>query len=131
MKKKKYYDCLDRVGTKKPLGYLPLCTIRKFNHQDPYALLFLARLKGLYAQIWTQRQCHVYSGALVISDLVALRTMLEKNENILRDAHWPTSPVLFIWETFQSTAPQKSPLFDLIADTYADLTNTGRTDVCE
>ena len=55
---------LTQVGPAKPIGYLPLYTIRDILQMDPYALAQDAKTRGLSSTLFGPNQCCIKSGAL-------------------------------------------------------------------
>lgn len=129
-----FYDDLQKVGKNKPLGYLPLDTIRNCNHEDPAEVMRVAKSKGLYTEILQRDNPDSLvseDGWLFVADLDSLRELLEKNADLLNEYGWSNDPVKFIKRitTSKGSAFQKTKLFDLIADAYGDFDNPGRTDI--
>jgi len=134
--KKVYFDDLQKVGKDKPLGYLPLDTIRGLNHEDPLEVMRKAKEKDLYAEILQNDGPDSLisgDGWLFVADLNALGELLEKNADILNEYGWSRDPKEFIKRitTSRGLAFPKTKLFDLIADAYGDLNNPGRTNIVE
>lgn len=129
--KQVYYDDLERVGKVKPLGYLPLDTIRVYNREDPEVVAKRAKESGLYAILFSEEESRVRSGALYIADIASLNELLLANRTTLLEYGWPADPLNFIRRVTTESAPKKTVLFDLIADAFADYTNPGRTDVAD
>ncbi|KKU88134.1 MAG: hypothetical protein UY16_C0013G0044, partial [Candidatus Gottesmanbacteria bacterium GW2011_GWA2_47_9] len=84
-----------------------------------------AKSKGLRTLRLLEQESDVESGALYVYDETALQEHLERNKSILEAAGWPTTSEAFIRNLVVS-APQKTPLFDVIADAFADYTNPQR-----
>lgn len=122
---KELLDDLDRVGPDKPIGYLPLSTINRCL-QNPELLMDAARARGLWAGIFSSSEVSVSSGALCVADLQALSALLQHHQDVLSAAGWPEDPLEFFMKVMKDTAPRKTLLFDLIADAFADTTNSGR-----
>lgn len=126
---RRYYDSLQRVGPEKPLGYLPLDTIRYYNQEDPEVLRQQAIDKGLYAKVFDEEESKIASGALYIADIHSLQSLLDSNKTTLSTYGWPGKAEDFIEQVTKETAPAKTKLFDLIADAFADKRNPGRSDI--
>lgn len=58
-----------------------------------------------------------------------LRHLLSARRALLQQHGWPTEPLPFINHAMTHHAPIQTPLYDLVADTYGDKLNPGRTDV--
>lgn len=127
-----YFTDLQRVGPQKPLGYLRLSTIQTYNQEDPLVLLQEARDRGFLAIIFEEKESPATGAALYVADTQALEALLEKHKGILEENGWPQEPEAFIRKVnIDWSTPSKTPLFDLIADAFADYTNPYRTDVKE
>lgn len=128
VERQRYFDDLDRVGPQKPLGFLPLRTITDFHHQDPLVVAQNAQNRGLLAIIIEEKDCMVYTGALCVADENALGQLLNARSDVLEKYNWPKEPEAFMRKVCGVFAPEKTPLYDLIADAFADYTNPYRTD---
>lgn len=115
---------LRMVSSEKPLGYLPLSTIVTHCHTTPEAITAEAEARGLQSAI--KEGGNTGSGALYIWDEGALNTLLQNNAETLTQASWPTEASSFVDTVERIHAPNRTPLFDLIADAFADNTNPGR-----
>lgn len=118
---KVFFDDLQKVGREKPLGYLPLDTIRDLNHEDPTEVMRVAKKKGFYAEVILNDEpgSRVSNdGWLFVADLNSLQKLLEKNIEILNEYGWSSDPIKFIKRitTNRGVAFPKTKLFDLIAD---------------
>ncbi|SRR3989344_2087035 len=122
-------DLLD-VGPEKPLGYLPLDTIRNYCHVDPAEVAKYLQQRGLETREWAQSFCNVGSGALYVYDRASLQNLLNQKSKVLVEANWPTQVDDFVVKV--ATICAKSPdLFNLVADAFADYKNPGRANVRE
>ena len=59
----------------------------------------------------------------------SLARLLKANAATLVAAGWPTTPEAFVQHHHRVDAPNRTPLWDLVAAAYGDFTNPGRTDV--
>jgi hypothetical protein len=125
--KQNHLDDLRKVGKEKPLGYLPIDTITKICNETIENIAKEAKIKGLSLKRFRREQTK--SGVLYVYDKKSLGELLQKNSSTLQEAGWPTDPSAFVWKVSSTTAPNKTKLFDVIADAFADYTNQGRTDV--
>jgi hypothetical protein len=121
--RKKYLNDLLDVGPKKPLGYLPLSTIRGHCKVNPEDIAQYLQQKGMEVRLWHESFCRVSSGALYAYDAKALQDLLDKNAPILTEAKWPTAAEQFVNHVATELAPSYTPLFDVVADAFADQNN--------
>src|SRR5215475_15344561 len=87
---------LTQVGPTKPVGYLPLYTIRDVLQMDPYALVQDARVNGLSATMFGPDQCCIKSGALYVFDRQSLERLLRSSKLIVSASRWPLDPDQFV-----------------------------------
>ncbi len=118
----KYLNDLLRVGPDKPLGYLPLNTIREECKVNPLDVAKYLKRRGLEIKAWKQSFCKVWSGALFVYDRESLQKLLDQHSGILIEANWPSQADDFVVQV--ATTLAKSPaLFDLVATAFADYQN--------
>lgn len=125
--KPQYSNDLQRVGPDKPLSYLPASTLIKSNGEDPLQVIQLAREKGFFATAISKKDNS--DATIVVADTQSLSKLLEERKSVLEFHGWPTEIDAFIKRILTQNAPEKTDLFDLIADAFGDKTNEGRTDV--
>lgn len=125
---KDYLDDLRKVGPSKPLGYLPLPTIEKFAPYSAEGIAEERKRNGQEVLQLSEDQCHVTGGALYVYDREVLQRLLDEHTDILTKWSWPTSADEFVLKLATETATPKTALFDLVADSFADNNNPGRTD---
>ena len=87
---------LTQVGPAKPVGYLPLHTIRNILQLEPCAIERDAEAKGLQTTLFEPGQCCIESGALYIFDRSSLDRLLRSSSAILSANHWPENPESFV-----------------------------------
>lgn len=114
------------VGPKKPLGYLPLSTIKRDCGVDPQLLIAEANRQGKISRIFSQTECGIGSGALFVADRVALQKLLSQNSVELKRCGWPDDVNGFINFVAVETAEPETLLFNIVADAFADYENPGR-----
>jgi len=103
------------VGPSKPLGYLPIETIKQYG-QTPESMTAEAERKGL---------CHELIGDhLYFYEEASLQSLLDENRNVLEEAGWPISVSEFVVKVETELADSKTPLFRLIARAFADERNS-------
>ncbi len=122
-----YLDDLYRVGPDKPLGYLPLSTIEQCGIAASDLQTQLEE-QGLKTFMVADKDCRTASGALYAWDEQALQALLTSRADILLAAQWPCEPAKFVQRVIDEVAPSAAPLFDLIADAFADKNNPWRSD---
>ncbi len=125
-----YLRDLTEVGPDKPVGYLPVETVMLCGRsvEDMQSEL---QQKGLQTLLFSERDCNVFSGALYVWDEIALQNHLDCHGPILEAAGWPQETTEFIHRIATKYAPSATPLFDLIADAFADKDNPWRSDKSE
>ncbi|MBI2472946.1 hypothetical protein HYV70_00110 [Candidatus Uhrbacteria bacterium] len=121
-------DDLRKVGPEKPLGYLPIRTLNEFGIRPEMLQEQLDRLDGVKTLMLSEEESRKAGGALYAYHESSLKKFLEENRQILIEIQWPTDPEEFI-RSLKNTVPEKTALFDLIADAFCDKTNPGRRDV--
>ena len=113
-----------QVGPEKPLGYLPMSMVNSYKPTlNPDYLIEKLRERGLKLVLIPVGNSNTF---LYVYDQEALSNLLTQNKHILSEANWPSTPLEFVQKVSGKAVPQ-GPLFDLIADAFADYTNTGRS----
>jgi hypothetical protein len=121
-------DLID-VGPEKPLGYLPIDTLKDVCEVDVEDFARTLRVKGLKTIMLNMEESNVgWNGALYAYHEDSLRNLLLEQRELLMQKRWPLDPEAFI-RHLNNLAPSKTALFDLVADAFNDKYNTGRTDV--
>lgn len=120
---------LKTVGPYKPLGFL------HFSHlQEPYEAV-TNELKGKGLECWIveyqkdPNQPDWDSRFFYAFDRDALSNLLKEKKVILDSNNWPSDPDGFVTAVATKTAPTLTPLFDVIADSFADYDNPARNRV--
>jgi hypothetical protein len=119
---------IQSVGFTKPVGYLPLSTIRE-DGGSVKVLSAEAKRKGFIVRLFRKNEVPIVSGALFVADPVTLTKLLEKNKNTIKAFGWSSNPHTFLEEIATRQAPRKTKLFDVVADAFADPENQGRTNI--
>ena len=119
----KYLDDLLEVGPEKPLGYLPFHTISALCKVDYRELEKYLRERGIEVMKFSRFFCKVSSGAFYAYDREALQKLLDKNQGTLKDFRWPTQADQFVKKVAKKYAPGRTPLYRLVAETFADRIN--------
>ena len=85
---------LTRVGPTKPMGYLPIETIRT-RGSDPEVLLHDLKAAGLSAVLLPFGECHIgFEGALYAWHDETLKALLDSHREALDG--WPSEPRAFV-----------------------------------
>jgi hypothetical protein len=87
---------LAEVGPEKPLGYLPLYTVRDVLHMDPHALARDAAARGLSAVMFDADACCIKSGALYLFDRRAFDGILQSSAATLLSNGWTVDVDQFV-----------------------------------
>lgn len=114
---------LERVGPHKPLGYLPLDTVK-----DPDGTRRALESRGMSVIVLNQVKSNVASGAMVAYDPKALGRLLKSRRSLLAKSKWPEDPDEFARFHMNHPVPFRTDLFDLIADAYGDYDSPMRKD---
>lgn len=118
-----------KVSAVKPVGYETVKFLQDQCHQDPLLLGRKLEERGLKTLLLTGAACSMSSGALYAYHDAALSSMLRERSGVLAEKCWPLTAEGFIRRIAIDWAEEKTPLFDLIADTFNNKTHPGRTDV--
>jgi hypothetical protein len=110
---------LERVGTAKPLGYLPKKTITKFCGQRIRDVRRRATLHGLQSVSYTPDQCDISSGAVYVWHEPTLAKLLTDNAAMLDELGWPTEPMAFV-EKVATDQGEDPRLYELIGRAFDD-----------
>lgn len=106
------------VGVTKPLGYLPISTLRDVCGVELQEMREELEAKGLVVMELTEQETNVGSGALYTYDRDALSRVLESDRLILEKNGWPTEPDEFIRHLkFFAKDPD---LYKLVMQVFAD-----------
>lgn len=105
------------VGSGKPMGYVLLSKITGVCNTTPDILIEEAQQKGLKTDVIELRP---EIPALFVWDEEVLQELLDAHKIVLEDADWPTNAQGFVERVVVEYAPERTKLFDLIADAYGD-----------
>lgn len=108
---------LFRVGKNKPVGYLPLATLRMESSEQE--LIDWAKEKGFSHKLYKPTQCNIGSGALFIYDTKALQKLLTKYETVLKNAKVPTTPDAYVDFIAKYNVVEKKA-FRVVGKSFAD-----------
>jgi len=114
----KILNNLRMVGEEKPLGYLPISTLREICGMEPQKMREELEAKGLAVIELTEEESRIGSGALYAYDREALGRILESGRSILEKNQWPTEPDEFVRHL--KVFAENPDLYNLVAHTFAD-----------
>ena len=109
---------LTEVGSARPIGYLPLYTIKKFVRTTPEALAAAAR--GLATAQFTPADSCTKSGALYVYHREALADLLRANAEAACAAGLPLAPDDFIGRIAAVWFEKNHPAYPVIAAAFGD-----------
>jgi hypothetical protein len=89
-------DSVRRVGPDKPVGYLPLYTIRDVLGLQVDVLSTEAQAEGLSALRLDPEECCIESGVLYVFDGERLAALLASEAETLASRGWPAEPEGFV-----------------------------------
>jgi hypothetical protein len=112
-----------RAGPTKPLEYLTMGEIRDALRTTPAALTREASDRGLQTRLFRVGSPFQL---LYVWDEAALEGLLAANAHVLRAANWPLDASGFVQFCVESQAYERTALFDLVADAFADHLNRAR-----
>jgi hypothetical protein len=116
------------VGPAKPVGYLPLSTIRAYGG-NIRTLASEAKRKDFIVRLFCEGEAPIVSGALFVASPVALTKLLKKHKDTVAAFGWSSNPETFLEEIATRQATPKTKLYDVVADAFADYENQNRTDI--
>lgn len=111
---------LSDVGPNKPIGYLPLYTIRNFLKLNPKSVASDATARGLVAIRFGAKDCAIKSGALYVYDEAALRNLLLGRQETLLNLGVPINPGAFVAFIAANWLDQDHPARSVIAEAFGE-----------
>ncbi len=120
---KDFLHDLRAVGPEKPLGYLPVNTIVSVCQMPLVQMINELEQKQLVTRLFSEKESRIFSGALYAYDEPSLQALLNRNRGQLVRAHWPFESDLFVERVAKISVSVASPVFDIIADAFADYRN--------
>lgn len=118
------------VSSHKPLGNCAIQFMLDYYGENWLAgALTEAQQKGWEAQV-LHNPDNVYPDVFYIYDPVALQNLLNQHLPTLQQVNWPQTANEFVTKLEFHSAPPATPLFDLIADAFADKRNPMRSENC-
>src|SRR5215475_4346924 len=121
---------LMEVGPAKPVGYLPLYTIKDLVRQTPEAVAAAATARGLVTAQFGAAACCIKSGALYVYDREALASLLRKRADALLASGLPLDPDRFIAHIATVWFEKDHPAYSIIARAFGDTSPPLDTDSC-
>lgn len=116
--RQKLLNDLRLVGEEKPLGYLPISTLREICGVEPKKMREELETKGLVVIEFAREEIGVGSGALYAYDRGALGRVLESGRPILEKNGWPTDPDEFVRHL--KVFAEDPDLYNLVMRAFAD-----------
>jgi hypothetical protein len=111
---------LREAGRTKPIGYLPLNTIRKFLDAKPEDVARVAEGRGLSPVIFGTDECCIESGALYVYERASLSQLLAENPALLRQAELPAEPESFVRAIAAHWFERDEPIMNLIRAAFGE-----------
>jgi hypothetical protein len=111
---------LREVGPTKPIGCLPLDTVRRFLRAEPKDVARIAENRGLSATILSKDECCIKSGALYVYDSAALSQLLARNAVLLGETELPAEPESFVRAIAAHWFERDEPIMSLIRAAFGE-----------
>jgi hypothetical protein len=111
---------LAEVGGAKPLGYLPLATIKNHLDLDADALADSFVKQGLKAKVFQPNECCIKSGALYVFDPPVPQQVLDAASVVLENSSWPTDAELFVNQVAKIWVDQNQPVYAVIRRAFGE-----------
>jgi hypothetical protein len=111
---------LTEVSPSKPVGYLPLDTIKNFVRLTPEAVAAAAAANGLATAQFSPMDCCIKSGALYVYHREALATLLRARADAVSAAGLPLDPDRFVAHIAVVWFEKDHPAHPIIAAVFGD-----------
>lgn len=111
---------LSEVGPSKPVGYLPLYTIKDFVQLSPETVAAAATARGLTTVQFSPQECCIKSGALYVYHREALASLLETQAAAINAAGLPLDPDRFVAHIAAVWFEADHPAHAVIKTAFAD-----------
>ena len=108
------------VGPSKPIGYLPIYTIKRFLKTSPKALAASAARRGLATAQFTTKTCRIKSGAFYVYDRIALEILLNEQAEAVQAAGLPSNAGTFVAHIAAVWYDTGHPAHGIIATTFGE-----------
>ncbi len=109
---------LFEVGLSKPVGYLPLHTIKESVQLTPEAVSAVAAARGLATAQFGPTECCIKSGALYAYHRGALAALLQANAEAVRAAGLPLDPDIFVGRIAAAWFEKDHPAYPIVAKAF-------------
>jgi hypothetical protein len=106
------------VGPRKPIGYLPLYTLKHLLLRDPQDVAREANALGLSATQFGPDKCCIKSGALYVYHREALAELLQARGDVLAANGLPVDPDHFVALIASVWFEQNHPLYPLVVAAF-------------
>jgi hypothetical protein len=106
------------VGPAKPIGYLPLRSIRRLLRLELEGVLSGAKIRGLAAMKFGPAACCVKSGALYLYHREALAKLLRERASAVSAAGLPVEPDDFVAHIAAVWFEENHPALPIIAAAF-------------
>ena len=117
------------LGPNKPMGYLPVESLKHYYEVDVAAEIERAHTNGYRTILFPATETLMGSeGALFVWHEEALQQLLARNRKFLEELGWSTNTESFVRHVAREWVPENTPLYNLIADAFGDRNNPSRTD---
>jgi hypothetical protein len=111
---------LTEVGPSKPVGYLPLNTIKDFVQLTPEDVAAAATARGLATAQFGPKVCCIKSGALYVYHREALSDLLQARADTISAAGLPLDPDSFVAHIATIWFGEDHPAHAIIATAFGD-----------
>jgi hypothetical protein len=113
---------LTEVEPEKPLGCLPLYTLRDVLQIDPIALAREAEAKGLCCAMFEADDCCIKSGALYLFDRPALDRIIQASAATLLSNGWTVDTDQFVARIAREWVEPTHPVAPVIRQAFGERT---------
>ncbi|OGI41591.1 MAG: hypothetical protein A2593_04915 [Candidatus Moranbacteria bacterium RIFOXYD1_FULL_44_9] len=107
------------LGPQKPMGYLPIDTLKSYYRSSPEKEIELAKQNG-YKYLIAEYAPIGFQGALYIFDEKSLQDVLDANKEILLKYDWPTNADSFVSQVSQGWFLDNAEILALIQKAFGD-----------
>lgn len=111
---------LTEVGPSKPIGYLPLYTIKDFVQLSPQTIAAAATARGLTTAQFSPKECCIKSGALYVYHREALASLLQARAEVITAGGLPLDPDRFVAHIAAVWFKADHPASAVIRTAFAD-----------
>ncbi len=119
-KRKMLMRSLTEVGPAKPVGYLPLRTIKDFVKLSPDTIAADAAKHGLAMAQFDPKTCCIKSGALYVYDRESLAKLLQAQADAVSVAGVPHDPDRFVAHIAAVWYAEDHPAYPIIAKAFGE-----------